>query len=394
MKLRSIFTLTILAGFMFCGKGSENFTVETIDGVNHVHNILPEWGTSNKIELEFVGHIGEIEGEDEDLQFYLPEDIAVDKFGNIYILDAGNYRVQKLNPEGGYITSFGREGQGPGEFSQPQSIEIDAEGLVYISDAGNNRIEIFDTDGKHKESIRFDSQVSKFFLLDSGNFLISSSGGLMFWSIGDDSEDDNPVMKVIDREGNTVTKVGELEDFGDMYTNMSAHRLFFAVDNKQNYYSSFRYLNQIEKYSAAGKKILRIDRPLNFDAKIAKAEVKESEGSVSIRMGQTNTVSSGISVDDKGRIWVATLNRQLKDEERVRMMMEMSDNSRSVSFSGNTDVVTTDMYDLEIFSAEGILLGKIALTHFCDGVKIFGSRLFIMDKMRGNRFSEYRIVEK
>ena len=55
----------------------------------------------------------------------LPGDVAVDKAGNIYILDSGNARIQKFGPDGKYLATIGRKGQGPGEFILPDGLDID-----------------------------------------------------------------------------------------------------------------------------------------------------------------------------------------------------------------------------------------------------------------------------
>jgi hypothetical protein len=52
---------------------------------------------------------------------------------------------------------------------------------------------------------------------------------------------------------------------------------------------------------------------------------------------------------------------------------------------------TTDAYKLEVFSADGVLLGSLPLDFFVDGIFVFGDRLFLMDKLRGTQFREYRI---
>ena len=45
--------------------------------------------------------------------------IAVDSTDNVYVLDAGNYRVLKFTSEGQLIAKWGREGSEPGEFDLP-----------------------------------------------------------------------------------------------------------------------------------------------------------------------------------------------------------------------------------------------------------------------------------
>jgi hypothetical protein len=61
---------------------------------------------------------------------------------------------------------------------------------------------------------------------------------------------------------------------------------------------------------------------------------------------------------------------------------------------GNTDLRTTDMYKIEVFSPEGELLGSLPLDHFVDGIYIKGDRLFLWDAMRGAKFYEYKIKEQ
>lgn len=72
--------------------------VETIDGVSVVHNgKTGKWGKNSKVSLELVRTIGTIEAENDNFLFYMPADIALDSKGNMYILDSGNHRVQKIH---------------------------------------------------------------------------------------------------------------------------------------------------------------------------------------------------------------------------------------------------------------------------------------------------------
>ena len=57
--------------------------------------------------------------------FHKPSSFTVDKNGQMYILDAGNSRIQCLSKEGKFLFGFGRQGQGPGELSnQATKIKI------------------------------------------------------------------------------------------------------------------------------------------------------------------------------------------------------------------------------------------------------------------------------
>ncbi len=81
-----------------------------------------------------------------------PTGVSVDPKGNVWTIElkvfSGNARVQKFNSEGKYLSKFGSEGTGEGQFKEPQGIATDAEGNILVADTGNNRIQEFNPEGK------------------------------------------------------------------------------------------------------------------------------------------------------------------------------------------------------------------------------------------------------
>ena len=75
------------------------------------------------------------------------QDVALDQSGNMFVFDGNNLRVIKFDSQGNYVTKFGTEGTGDGEFSYSYGIATDLSGNVYVSDTTNNRIQKFDNDG-------------------------------------------------------------------------------------------------------------------------------------------------------------------------------------------------------------------------------------------------------
>ncbi len=45
-----------------------------------------------------------------------PRVIAVDSSNNVYVADSGNYRVEKFDSNGNYLTQWGSYGSGNGQF--------------------------------------------------------------------------------------------------------------------------------------------------------------------------------------------------------------------------------------------------------------------------------------
>ena len=116
-------------------------------------------------------------------QFNNPLGVSFDSTGNVYIADTCNHRVQVFTADGEYIrqfekggsnkngialdsnnivnvsdsaknisvftieghflTSFGTQGNGPGQFNRPTGITISRNGVIYVSDSSNGRIQVF-----------------------------------------------------------------------------------------------------------------------------------------------------------------------------------------------------------------------------------------------------------
>ena len=86
----------------------------------------------------------------------LPQGVAVDASGNIYIADNGNNRVRKVSPSGIISTIAGN---GTGGFSgdgsaatsaklnSPAGVAVDGSGNIYIADYNNNRIRKVNSSG-------------------------------------------------------------------------------------------------------------------------------------------------------------------------------------------------------------------------------------------------------
>jgi len=402
--MKKLLNLAILIIFLqvFILSNSYAQEVETVDGVRYIHNEeIGKWGKLPKVFLEYLKNIGDIESEDENVLFYMPSDIAFDSKGNIYVLDSGNHRIQKFSHEGKYITTIGNKGQGPGEFIYPLSLDIDAHGYLYISDSNNKRIQVLEPGGKEHKTIKMTGNPPGVIRISKSGEIIMGGGGFISFEIGEDKDKPLPkLLKVLNQEGNVKKGFGEQKDYKEFLMNKMGNQFHFTLDKYNNIYVAFDFQNRIDKYSPDGKLIWRSDRKLNYSTTSPKnkGSRKGSGGRISIQMPEMNRCSSGIAVDNRDRIWVATLKRQIKENERVQtsVMTTMSssgERAMNMSVKGNTEVRETDMYLLELFDPDGILLGKIQLKHFVDDIKIQKDRLYLLDKRRGMQYYEYKIIE-
>jgi DNA-binding beta-propeller fold protein YncE len=80
--------------------------------------------------------------------FSLPEGVAVDSEGNVYVTDTFNDRVESFDADGGFITTFGKNGDGPADFERPKGIAADCDGHIWVVDAAESRVKVFDKQGR------------------------------------------------------------------------------------------------------------------------------------------------------------------------------------------------------------------------------------------------------
>ena len=78
-------------------------------------------------------------------QLDTPQGMAIDTYGNIYVADTGNNRVQRFDQNGTLATRtvWGKYGTQDGNFSQPRNIAVDSSNRVFVSEVGNRRIQAF-----------------------------------------------------------------------------------------------------------------------------------------------------------------------------------------------------------------------------------------------------------
>jgi len=79
--------------------------------------------------------------------FNAPFGVAADASGNVYVADSRNYKIRKISSGGVVTTLAGKGSAGAADalatgasFNLPQGVAVDASGNVFVADAGNNKI--------------------------------------------------------------------------------------------------------------------------------------------------------------------------------------------------------------------------------------------------------------
>ncbi len=211
-----------------------------------------------------------------------PSGIALDASGNIYIADAGNNRVRKVNAANGIITTVAGNGYETGfignggysgdggpadaaELSSPLGVAVDDSGNIYIADAGNNRIRKVNAGTGIITTVAGGGDAS------SGNDWLGDGGPAEMATLSGPSGvalDDSGNIYIADTYNSCVRKVdaitgiisiaagsGDLEGYygdGGLADTAELYRpAGVAVDSSRNIYIADQYNGRIRKVDAA-----------------------------------------------------------------------------------------------------------------------------------------------
>jgi sugar lactone lactonase YvrE len=340
-------------------------------------------------------------------QLYYPSGIAVDTLGNLYIADSSNYRVRKVDANG-IISTFAGNGDwgysgdgGPAAQAQldhPLDVAVDALGNVYIADAGNNRIRKVDTNGII--STFAGSGIAGY--SGAGNF--GGDGGpatqaLMSWPAGvalDSSgnvyiaDHNNSRIRKVDTNGVIATVAGSGDegyggDGGPATEAQLQVPLDVAIDTSGNLYIADYYNDRIRKVNTNG-----------IITTVAGGGTPPDPGLEFWGDGGPATqavlrLAQGIAVDTSGNLYIADT-----DNNRIRKVVGLSkgatiigkitDSSTHMPLSEITVIIKDS---LNTFQTKTDLKGTYAVSGLFPGsfIAIFGMPGFIEQTVNGTSVS-------
>ena len=206
--MRGCLAGTVAAGALValaCGEAGEfaDWVIPVPDATTvHEYAPVPVAGRSERIEFVEDLVIGERDGDD-NYTLYNSRAPAVGPDGTIYVVDAGNFRVQVFDASGDWIMTLGRQGQGPGEFTRPSAPVIGGDRLR-VWDSGNRRIGAWTLDGEHLGEIPYPAAPAPLLLVgfedgttlgrvslradDEDAFASSSNPHYQLFTYGDEAE--------------------------------------------------------------------------------------------------------------------------------------------------------------------------------------------------------------
>ncbi len=125
-----------------------------------------------------------------------PKGVAVGPDGNIYVTDTAGSTITVFSPEGAILRTWGRKGNGDGEFNEPWGIAVAPDGSVFVADTWNHRVQKFDAQGRFitKWGL-FEASTEPYRFYGPRDIAISPSGDVLVADTG------NKRIQVFDQDG-------------------------------------------------------------------------------------------------------------------------------------------------------------------------------------------------
>jgi hypothetical protein len=280
-------------------------TISTENGVTIVQNPKQPMYGEDILAIEEDLSIGESASSD-DYLFSSIRAIAVDDAGNIYVLDRKDNHILVFDNTGKHLRTFGRAGQGPGEFTLPLTMGLTNRNEIVIEDY-RNRLAYYSTEGEH---IR-DLPIAK---TRVARVKVDSRGNILGIVIKRDEEDSryevqkfDPEMNLIHTLDSTPTPSADNQGF-----NPFRGSIYYAYDKDDRVITGISDRYEIKIYDTTGNLIKKIRREYD-PVEITEEEKKEATESMppdlKLVMPKYHSAYQWLMTDDEGRIFVMTQER-------------------------------------------------------------------------------------
>ena len=193
-------------------------------GVTIVTNDPP--APDSRLPWQFSEHpalsIGSVDSGDAD-DLYRVQDATLLADGRIVIANAGSGEIKVFHADGSHSGTWGRQGEGPGEFSRGPNVVAHWPGdSIAASDPGGHRVSLFDMDGDHGRDIALDpTLLGVIDLLPDGKMF--AKGSLLVNRRATGSPDlirSDLEWAVLDVDGTRDVSLGEFPAFEDWAVTM------------------------------------------------------------------------------------------------------------------------------------------------------------------------------
>ncbi|MEM7129089.1 MAG: 6-bladed beta-propeller [Chloroflexota bacterium] len=170
-----------------------------------------------------------------------PSDVTFDASGNLYVVDQEQHRVVKFDALGTFVTFWGGEGSGNGQFNLPYALAVSPAQELFVVDKFNHRIQVFDLSGNWLRS--WGSQGLQNTQFNGPEDLAISSQGQVYVA-----DTFNDRIQIFDSQGGYLGTIGGPGGGNGQFAKVTS----IAIDAFDNLFAVDRS-HQVQKFSATGQ---------------------------------------------------------------------------------------------------------------------------------------------
>lgn len=140
-----------------------------------------------------------------DNYLYLPTSLTIDQYNNIYVYEKFEAKIYKFSEDFRLLKSFGRKGEGPGEFKSGQggelgAINIGRDGKLYVNNFSGFKLIAFDLNGNYIREHKIPRLWYEKVIVDKKGNFYNYSGG-------------NGVIDILDENMNLLNSLLNREEY-------------------------------------------------------------------------------------------------------------------------------------------------------------------------------------
>jgi hypothetical protein len=337
-----------------------------VDGVPHVKNPATPGQGIETLELRELWRAG---GEDDETFFGIITQVLTDDEGNIYLLDTQLSEVQVYSPDGEFLKTLSRQGEGPGETNLPVDMLFLADGTIGLVQSFPGKVIKIDKEGSpagvitigHADPtqggfvVLFDTQQS------GGNMV--AVGMLITANQEEATRTDNWVLASFKEDGSEATRYHERTTEWDFQKDLS-------IVEKDQYFVHFRRwaLDKEGRVYAATNRNGYAVKVWNPDGSLNRVIEREYDP---WKRNDDDTKRINAFMDATTRNFPGEIDTKIEDTEPDITSVRVADDGSVwvLTSRGTHDQPEGVMSTYDVFDSEGHFIKQVQMACEGDGVK-------------------------
>ncbi len=324
-------------------------------------------------------------GDDEEIIFGVLSDVALDAQGNLYALDSQLSANSVFDPDGNFLRTIGREGEGPGEFRRASQVFVTSENKIAVAQMMPGKIVQLAPDGKPAGDFPMPATEDggMHMLWDAG-----AAGRSVVIGAGNFAQRDNKItrsssLQILAPDGTVRAKLAEQTSVDDMasmnFEEKTARRPVWAASADGRVYLNDAFDAYEIKYHGADGKLARVATREYTHRSRSKEEMEEGRPRMMMR-------------GDRGaRRFDSTPSPT--DPDVLAMFAREDGTLWVLSSRGARDCPQGTMARFDVFDANGHFVREVTVQGDGgwneDGIAILGDRLVVLRGLRSAQRAMY-----